>query len=113
MASPRYDNSTFDSVPLLDAVAILNQSEDELTMFAVNRSQEEALALQGDFRSLPDLRVVEHLVLEQESTKATNTSDHPDVVGPHNGGDAAMEDGRMVAHLPKLSWNAIRLERVR
>lgn len=108
VASPRYDNSTFDSVPLLDAIATVNEAEDELTVFAVNRSQEEALALQGDFRSLPDLRVVEH-----DDTKATNTSEHPDVVGPHNGGDAAMEDGRMVAHLPKLSWNAIRLERVR
>lgn len=107
--SPCYDNPTFDSVPLLDAIVTFDEACHELTVFAVNRSQEEALALEGDFRSLPDLRVVEHLVLEHGDTKATNTSEHPDVVVPHSRGDAALQDGRLDATLPKLSWNVIRL----
>ncbi len=111
VSSPRYGNREFDSVPMIEAVATLSETEDELTVFAVNRSQDGALALEGDLRSLPDLHVIEHLVLEHENPKARNTPGEPDAVVPHNRGDAAMQDGRLTATLPNLSWNVIRLAR--
>jgi alpha-N-arabinofuranosidase len=55
--------------------------------------------------------VVEHLVLEHEDPKATNTAKHPDNVTPHKGGDATIQDGRLTVLLPRLSWNVIRLSR--
>jgi alpha-N-arabinofuranosidase len=39
--------------------------------------------------------VVEHLVLEHEDPKATNTARHPNNVAPHRGGDAAVLDGEL------------------
>jgi alpha-N-arabinofuranosidase len=80
-----------------------------LTLFAVNRSQEGCLSLDGDLRSLPGYTVVEHLVLEHEDPKARNTAECPNNVSPHNRGNAKMQDGHLAADLPKLSWNAIRL----
>lgn len=109
--TPNYDNPTFDSVPMIETTATLGEDENELTVFAVNRSQEEALPLEGDLRSLGDLRVVEHLVLEHDDPKARNTLERPDHVVPHNRGDAALQGGALTATLPKLSWNVIRLAR--
>ncbi len=55
--------------------------------------------------------VIEHLVLEHEDPKATNTAKLPNSVMPHKGGDAAVVEGKLTALLPPLSWNVIRLSR--
>ena len=107
--SPSYENATFDRVPVLEAIATLDDERETLTVFAVNRGQDGPLALDGDLRCFPDLHVVEHLVLEHANPKATDTLERPDTVVPHAGGDASMRDGTLTASLPKLSWNVIRL----
>jgi alpha-N-arabinofuranosidase len=63
-------------------------------------------------RSLPGYKVVEHIVLEHDDPKACNSADCPNQVAPHNLGDAVLQDGRLTAILPKLSWNVIRMARV-
>jgi alpha-N-arabinofuranosidase len=109
--SPQYANATFDSVPLLDAVAVLNEEHEEMTIFAVNRSQEETLPLEGDLRGIAGYGVVEHLVLEHPDRMARNTAEQPNTVVPHARGDARLSDGTLTASLPRLSWNVIRLSR--
>ncbi|MBV9791578.1 MAG: alpha-N-arabinofuranosidase, partial [Chloroflexi bacterium] len=109
--SPRYTNKQFDAVPLLDAVAVLDEEREELTIFAVNRGQEGILPLEGDLRGVAGYRVVEHLVLEHADPLATNTIERPDVVVPHSRGNAELTDGKLTAALSPLSWNVIRLAR--
>lgn len=109
--SPQYANPTFDSVPYVDAVAVRDEEAGEMTIFAVNRGQEEALRLEGDLRGVSGYRVVAHLVLEHTDPLAANTLAAPDVVKPHAGGDAALDGGQLTATLPRLSWNVIRLAR--
>ena len=109
VTSPVYDNATFGAVPFLDAVATHDEAAGTLTLFAVNRAQTGPLALEGDLRAFPALRVVEHLVLEHDDPKATNTVDAPETVVPHARGDAALAGGRLTATLPPLSWNVVRL----
>jgi alpha-N-arabinofuranosidase len=96
-------------VPLLEAVATIDEERAQLTLFAVNRGQDAALLVEGDLRALPGYEVVEHLVLEHEDPKTINTMAHPDAVWPHARGDASLRDGVLTVHLPKLSWNVIRL----
>ena len=98
---------------MLEAVATLNNDDESLTVFAVNRGQEGPLPLEGDVRSFAGYEVVEHLILECEDLEATNTAKHPDSVTPHKGGGAAIKDGKLTALLPRLSWNVIRLSRSR
>ncbi len=81
--SPRYADATFDSVPLLEAVATLDEHNDEVAIFAVNRDQEEPLAVEGDLRSLPGYRVTEHIILEHDDPGATNTAAQSTTVRPH------------------------------
>ena len=109
--SPRYDNDEFGEVPLLEAVATLNKDDGSVTIFAVNRDQEGPLPLEGDLRSFAGYEVAEHLILEHEDSKAKNTAKHPNNVTPHGSGDATMQDGKLTALLPRLSWNVIRLSR--
>ncbi|HEX6291867.1 MAG TPA: alpha-N-arabinofuranosidase [Herpetosiphonaceae bacterium] len=113
VSSPTYANKEFDAVPLLDAVAVLDQEREELSIFAVNRGQEGALPLEGDLRGTMGYRVVEHLVLEHPDPLATNTIERPNEVVPHTRGNAELSDGRLTATLAPLSWNVIRLSRPR
>lgn len=109
--SPVYDCKEFEKVPYLEAIAVENDEKEELTIFAVNRDVDGALNLECDIRGLSGYRVIEHIVLEHDDIKAVNTKDNPYNVKPHNNGDAKVEDGVMMATLPKLSWNVIRLSK--
>jgi len=106
--SPKYDSKEFTDVPYLESIAIYNEENEELTVFAVNRSLDAPLRLHLDVRSYPGLRVLEHIVLENGDPKATNTQAEPNKVAPHRGGDASVDGGGAVATLPKFSWNVIR-----
>jgi alpha-N-arabinofuranosidase len=109
ITSPCYDNPTFGDVPLLDASATYDEASGEIAIFAVNRSQTDALAASLALHGFAGLRVVEHLVLEHPDPHAVNTADTPDRVVPHRNGDAAADGTVVSATLPRLSWNVIRL----
>lgn len=109
ISSPVYDSKDFSDVPLLEAAAVLSESGNELTIFAVNRDQQDSLLLECEMRGFEGYRVVEHIVLENQDLKATNTRENPFNVVPHSNGKAVIEDGVVKASLPRLSWNVIRL----
>ncbi len=107
--SPEYETRGFGAVPLLEGVATLDEARQEAVVFAVNRSPDEDLVLDVDCRGLGDCRVVEHIVYEHDDLKAVNSVDQPNRVVPHNGGDARVDGGRLVARLPRCSWNVVRV----
>ena len=107
--APHYASKEFDRVPMVEAIATVDDEGESMTIFAVNRSQEGPLRIEGDLRALCGFEVVEHFVLEHENPKATNTINRPNEVVPHSGGDAKTDGDRLEANLPKLSWNVIRL----
>jgi alpha-N-arabinofuranosidase len=53
---------------------------------------------------------VEHILLAHEDPKATNTKDNPSRVVPRQIGTTRIENGSLMAVLPKLSWNVLRLK---
>lgn len=107
--SPKFDSDSFTDVPYLDVAAVAD-GNGGVNIFAANRSLEEALPLEVCLRGFEDAKVVEHIVLESQNPTDTNTEEDPGHVKPHSGGNAAMEDGKLCATLPKLSWNVIRLQ---
>ena len=110
VSSPTYATENYGDVPLLDTAATLDEANNTLTIFAVNRDQQDGLQLSADLRAFGgNLRVLEHLVLEHADRKAENTLAQPDTVLPSATGDARAEAGTVTAHLPRLSWNVIRL----
>lgn len=109
MHSPAYEDATFGQVPFLEAAATVDEEREQAAIFAVNRSQDEPLRIEGEIRGLEAYEVVEHVILEHEDPTAANTSEQPNRVAPHGGGNALVRDGKLATTLPKLSWNLIRL----
>jgi alpha-N-arabinofuranosidase len=110
IASPKYDSKDFTDVPYLEAITVYDEEQGLVTIFAVNRHLEEQMELNLDLRSFGDVSVIEHLVLESEDLKATNTKSNPRNVVPHAGGQTFVDNGSVQAFLPKASWNVIRLQ---
>ena len=109
VTAPAYDTPAFGSVPKADAVAVLSDSGDELTVFAVNRDQHDPLPVAIDVRSLPALRTAQHTYIGDDDPSAANTRDTPDRVGPRPGAPASVRDGMLEVVLPPLSWNMLRI----
>ncbi|RVT61645.1 alpha-N-arabinofuranosidase [Niallia taxi] len=108
ISSPKYDSKDFTDVPTLESTAVYNEENEELTIFAVNRDLQDGLLLECDIRNFEGYKVVEHIVLENDDIKQTNSA-KTEAVKPHTNGDASLRDGALYAMLPKLSWNVIRL----
>jgi len=109
IVSPVYDAECHQGVKFVEAIGVLSEDERELTIFAVNRCQDSPFELDCTLNNLGEVELIEHLVLEHEDMKATNTEENPDNVKPHNHGKTLAKGNRVVAELPALSWNVLRL----
>ncbi|CAH1223586.1 Intracellular exo-alpha-(1-_5)-L-arabinofuranosidase [Paenibacillus auburnensis] len=107
----KYDCKDYTDVPQLDTAIVYNEAQEELTIFAVNKSLVESNKLVCDVRGFAGYRVIEQIVMTSGDVKAVNTADAPDSVLPHRAHDAKVDDGRLNAVLPALSWNVIRLRK--
>jgi alpha-N-arabinofuranosidase len=110
--SPVYHDEEFGDVPWLEAVATLNDAGDSLTVFAVNRNVENDLLLEGEVREFLNYKIEEHITLTHDDPLAVNTAEYPETVIPAVILDTKIEDGILLAKLPKLSWNVIRLKKI-
>jgi alpha-N-arabinofuranosidase len=90
-------------------VAVHDEEQGDLTIFAVNRSPKDPLELSGELRGFSPVSVAEHLILAHPDQKAVNTAGS-EKVKPRPGGGAKMDGSRLDARLPALSWNVIRLK---
>jgi alpha-L-arabinofuranosidase len=108
ISSPKYDSKDFTDIPYLESTAVYNEENEQLTIFAVNRHLQDGLELEMDIRNFEGYEVFEHIVLENDNLKLTNSAKGTPVA-PHSNGNAKSENGRVSAVLPNLSWNVIRL----
>ena len=97
------------AIPYVESIVVLSEDEKELTVFAVNRSLDEAQSLEIDMTGLDGFKPAEHIVLTQEDVKAVNTKDDPYQVAPV----AAPVNAKVLAsgfevEIPAKSWNVIR-----
>ena len=110
--APKYDSKHFTDVPELDAVVVLGETGDTLTLFAVNKNRQEEMALTASLNGLGCWRVTEHLALVHDQTDAVNSLDDPNQVTPKRISQAETDGETLTARLPGLSWNVIRLAKV-
>ncbi|MFD7441221.1 alpha-N-arabinofuranosidase [Streptomyces sp. NPDC059909] len=107
--SPTYDTAKYGAVALLHATAVRDPRSGAVTVFAVNRSQTEALPLEVSLHGLDVTELVEHSALSDADPEARNTLDEPDRVTPHPAEGTSMRSGVLEAVLEPMSWNVIRL----
>ena len=109
--SPTYSTTEIRDIPYVESVAVVNEENGELTVFAVNRSMAEDAQLDISLSGLEGYTFCEHIVLENDDLKAENTFANPNNVVPHSGGSTAMHEDGFVSTLPHQSWNVIRFRK--
>jgi alpha-N-arabinofuranosidase len=112
IASPKYDGKDFTDVPYLDAVGVYNEENRQVTVFAVNRSLEDAMTVSCDLRGCEGYTFAEHITLENPDLKAVNTIASPDAVKPSVKSGTCTDAGKgcFDIQVHKASWNVIRFQ---
>ena len=97
-----YDAGSLKDIPYLETSVIYNQEENQLVVFAVNRSLEEDMELDLNLEGF-ETRLKEHIELYQDDLKAVNTKDE-ETVSPAS---VPVSDRIL---LKKHSWNMLLLK---
>ena len=106
--APKYDSRDFTDVPVIDAAAVASEDGRGLTLFAVNKSDED-VDISCGLRDFPGSRVAEHIVMSHPDLKAANSPENPNRVAPYASDRHDIKDGALNATAPAYSWNVIRL----
>ncbi len=105
--SPVYDCRKFEGVPTIDAAATLGD-DGSVTVFCVNRDQEEDTVMTIDLHGFGGLRIEQHILLHHRDAKAVNTEELPDNVIPTRVDGDEIDGETATVKLPAFSWNVIR-----
>ena len=106
---PVVDTARFGPVPVVDATATVDPETGDLTVLAVNRSRTETVQMDADVRSMPGLRLAAATTLTSDDPTTRNTEEQPDAVTPQPLREVSLAEGRLLAALPPVSWNVLRL----
>lgn len=109
--APIYESRQGDA-PYLDSVCIMNEEEETLTLFAVNKDLEDSMEITCDLRQFSGYQVKEHIILNHSDLKAVNTEENPDNVTPAKIENAKIENGILNAVLSKHSFHVIHLGKI-
>lgn len=108
LSTPRHDTSKHGNVTDVEGVAVYNEEEGELAIFAVNRTLDEDIVLTADIRGMESYQVLEHVVLEESDLKLANSAREQKVL-PKRVARSQIDGNVMTSVLKKASWNMIRL----
>ncbi len=111
LRSSKHDTKEFTDVTDVEAAAVWNDEEDELTIFAVNRDLTDEITLETDLRGFAGYGLIEHIALEHGDFKAVNSA-AGETVAPHAAsGQDELDGGMLKSRLGAASWNVIRLRK--
>jgi len=109
--SGKYDSKEYSEIPYLETVSVLNEEKNKLTIFAVNRNLKESLDLEANLYDMGNLKLIEHITLNNKDLKAANSA-KGEKVKPELISGAKLENSngkaRLEARLPPASWNVLR-----
>ena len=107
--SPTYHTAAYGIVPLVDAVASIDDDGGAVSVFLVNRGQDGPTIASIDIGSLGPVRLGESITLADDDPNATNTLEQPNRVAPSPNQSARIDDNVLTVELPPISWTALRL----
>lgn len=108
--APTHVTEKYGEVPLIDAVATLDDESGDLAVFAVNRSTESPLDLIVDLGG--EYRLVEATSYSAEDYRWKASVDDDTSVLPVRNQTVAVDGTTASAALPAVSWNVLRFTRV-
>jgi len=113
--SGTHSTELYGEVDDVDLCASYDESTGDITVFAVNRTVADSVALTLDLSAFGRVEVLDAVVIHDEDRHARNTMSEPDRVTPADALDSitAEEPGTLRIHLPPVSWTMLRLRAVR
>jgi alpha-N-arabinofuranosidase len=108
--SPRYDSKKYGDTPYVDAAIVLNEPDESLTVFSINRNLHEQELLELNLTDFPSYSVVEHIILDG-APDSRNTAGNTNNIMPRMAGCPKNTGLSFLISLPPLSWNVIRLRK--
>ena len=103
----KHDTSKHTDVSDVEAIAVYNPENEEVTLFAVNRNVDDDVNFTSDIRGFEGYKVIEYIAMENDDMKAANSLNNQRVK-PHNKTDYTFDDGIFTTNMKKCSWNVIR-----
>lgn len=107
VTTTKHDTKNHTDVSDIEAVAVYNPDQEEVTIFAVNRNTDSDVEFTADLRGFENYDVLEYLAMENNDMKATNSL-HSQNVMPKVKKDYKVDKGIFTANMKKCSWNVIR-----
>ena len=108
LESPTYSCEAFSDVPFVESIAVLNEDKEDLVIFAVNRSLDEAIEFDIDIQGFSVTGVPSFTELSGHDPKAVNTKSNGNVK-PKENSSVRVEGNILSAELAPLSWNMLRV----
>ena len=105
---PTYDCETFSGVPFVETIAVLNEEKEELVVFAVNRSLDEAVEFDIELQGFKLSGTPKFIDISGHDLKDVNTKTN-DTVKPQDKNAVRCDGNTVIAELAPLSWNVIRV----
>lgn len=109
-SSPKYDCKEFTDVPYLDAIATLDEENDSMTVFCVNRSLDDGITLKMNLLDFDGYEPVEFISMDGYGKNDVNGFDNP-FVKPHKNALPQVSSRTVTAALKPFSWNVIRFKK--
>jgi len=105
---PAYDCEAFSGVPFVEATAVLNEDKQELVIFAVNRSLDEAVEFDALLQGFTLSGTPSFIEISGHGLKDVNTKLNG-AVKPKDKSTVRSDGNNVIAELAPLSWNVIRV----
>jgi alpha-N-arabinofuranosidase len=107
---PTYAAGARGEAPVLDAAAGYDEETDHASIFLVNRSQREELAVEIELADCRAARILGVDALGGGDVKAANSWEQPDRVKPAPGEARLSDDGRIQVRVPAPGLAVVRAE---
>ncbi|AEF82783.1 alpha-N-arabinofuranosidase [Leadbettera azotonutricia] len=113
VTADKYDSKEYTDIPYIETVAVHNEGNNEIAIFAVNRNLKENLELEAGISGFGDCKVIEHRSLFNNDLKAANSAKEEKVKPVIQNGakiEGLVGSKKLSVLLPPASWNVIRLK---
>ncbi len=107
---PEYSSDIADNIPYLDASAVLNQEENTVSFFLINRSETDKIDLNFNLYNLDVKNILDQKIISHSDIYTSNTKDNPTAIIPLNNKSINVKDKKLTGSIPKLSYIFLRVK---
>ena len=108
--SPKYDCAEFTDVPYLESIATFDEENEELVIFAVNKSENEPIELNLNLLDFEGYKPFEFISMDGFAKNAANNFE-ASPVKPHKNEVPKADSNEVNIHFEPFSWNVVRFRK--